>query len=88
MPILTRISGLQWKRVSDTRMQSECGRYVVDRSPSYDNYPAMEYQYTATHASSAASEPSAEDVFCASFRSFEAAADACEQDLLQQQPKG
>lgn len=26
---------LAWRRLSDTRMASECNRYVVDREPTY-----------------------------------------------------
>jgi hypothetical protein len=68
---------LQWKRLSDTRMASECDRYVIDRRPSYAQHPAMTYEYSAKRADMQAN-PLGE------FESYELAQLACDRDLINQ----
>lgn len=73
---------LRWRRASDMRMTSECGRYVVDRQPNYAQYPAMTYEYVAKRMNFQANP-------LGTFKSFDLAAGACEWDLSSQpQPKG
>lgn len=73
---------LQWRRVSDLRKVSECGRYLIDRRPDYTKHPMMTYQYTAKRADQQVIAPSP-------FETFDLAAAACERDLSEQpQPKG
>lgn len=66
---------LRWKCVSDMRKASLCGRYVVDRTPNFDNHPMMGYAYTAKRADGTRISPS-------HFVSFNLAAAACERDLF------
>lgn len=74
----TNIPRLQWRRVSDTRMQSECGRYIVDREPDYERFPAMGYRYTAKRAD-------LQEIRSEPFETFALAAGVCEIDLTMQQ---
>lgn len=66
---------LAWKRLSDTRMASECNRYVVDREPHYDNHPAVGFRYAAKRANLQA-DP------LGTFETFALAATACEGDQI------
>lgn len=68
---------LNWRRVSDMRKESECGRYVVERAPNFENHPAMGYAYTPKKADGTRVHPS-------DFVTFELAAAACERDLIDQ----
>lgn len=73
---------LDWRQLSDTRKASICDRYVVDRQPSYAQYPAMNYEYVAKRADLQANP-------LGTFETFDLAAAACERDLSEQpQPKG
>ncbi|HEY0684726.1 MAG TPA: hypothetical protein VGD45_20485 [Steroidobacter sp.] len=73
---------LLWKLVSDMRKVSMCGRYVIDREPHYDNFPAMDYRYVAKRLDLQANPID-------TCKSFDLAAAACERHLsAQPQPKG
>jgi hypothetical protein len=69
---------LQWRRLSDMRWASTCNRYVVDRQPHHDDYPAVGFRYSAKRADLQAN-PLGE------FETFELAAGVCEIDLTMQQ---
>lgn len=64
---------LAWRQLSDTRKASTCDRYVIDRMPSYAQFPAMTYEYTAKRADLQANP-------LGTFETFELAAAACERD--------